>query len=148
MSAVKALLERMDTHPEEFICEGFSYVRYGLGQLINDTRWENVTWTMTGYGDKSLAIFTPEEVDAYTTKLGGIIRQKLEEDVCKELLKPREEPEQMELFPNQSSFPPRSRPSTILTANQITNETLKILNDELDKGRTKLVMKDPTGHIL
>lgn len=147
-NAVTALLERMDTHPEEFIEGEFSYVRHGLSQLINDTRWENVTWTMLGDGNKSLAIFTPEETDAYTTKLGGIIRQKLEEDVCKELLKPREEPEQMELFPNQSSFPPRQRPSTILTANQITNEALKILSDEMDKGRTKLVMKDPTGHIL
>lgn len=145
-NAVTALLERMDTHPEEFICEGFSYVRYGLGQVINDTRWENVTWNMMGDGNKALTIFTPEEVDAYTTKLGGIIRQKFEEDVCKELLNPHE-PEQMELFPNQSSFPPRSRTGAV-TAQQITNEALKILSDELDKGRTKLVMKDPTGHIL
>lgn len=146
--AVTALLERMDTNPEEFIDAEYSYVKHGIGALINDTRWENITWTMMGDGNKSLPIFNPEETDAYITKLGGIVRHKLEEDVCKELLKPQKEPEQMELFPNQSSFPPRNRPSSVLTAKQVTAEAMKILSDELDKGRTKLVMDDPTGHIL
>lgn len=149
--AVTALLERMDTNPEEFIDGEYSYIKHGIGSLINDTRWENITWTMMGDGNKALTIFTPEEVEAYTTKLGGIVRRKLEEDVCQELLKPQKEPEQMELFPNQSSFPPRARaaqPSSILTTKEMHDKALKILNGEINKGRTKLVMDDPTGHIL
>lgn len=146
--AVTALLERMDTNPEEFIDGEYSYVKHGVGSLINDTRWENVTWTMLGDGSKALTIFTPEETNAYITKLSAMMRRKLEEDVCQELLKPQRNPEQMELFPNQSSFPPRARPGSIITAKQVTAEALKILSDELDKGRTKLVMDDPTGHIL
>ena len=145
--AVTALLERMDTNPEEFIDGEYSYVRHGVSQLINDTRWENVTWTMIGDGNKALTIFTPEETDAYITKLGIMIRQKLEEDICKELLRPQKEPEQLELFPNHSAFPPRNRTSAV-TAQQITTEALKILNGEINKGRTKEVMDDPTGHIL
>jgi hypothetical protein len=145
--AVTALLERMDTNPEEFIFIEYSYIKHGIGSLINDTRWENITWTMMGDGNKALTIFTPEEVEAYTTKLGGIVRRKLEEDVCQELLKPQKEPEQMELFPNQSSFPPRGRTSAV-TAQQITTEALRILNAEIGKNRTKEVMDDPTGHIL
>ena len=145
-NAVTALLERMDTHPEEFINDDFRCTVQTFGNMINETRWEYVTWAMAGDIDK-FSVFTPEEREAYLTKVGALMRQKIEEDVCKELLNPRQ-PEQMELFPNQSSFPPRPRPSTMLTANQITNEALKILSDELDKGRTKAVMNDPTGHIL
>ena len=146
--AVTALLERMDTNPEEFIDAEYNYIKHGISALVNDTRWENITWTMMGDANKTLTIFTPEETNTYITKLSGMIRRKLEEDVCKELLKPQKEPEQMELFPNQSSFPPRARPGSIITAKQVTAEAMKILSDELDKGRTKLVMDDPTGHIL
>lgn len=146
--AVTALLERMDTNPEEFLDMEYSYVKHGVSQMIHDTRWEQVTWTMLGDGVKALTVFTPEEVEAYATKISSVLRRKLEEDICKELLKPQKEPEQMELFPNQSSFPPRARPGSIITAKQVTAEALKILSDELDKGRTKEVMDDPTGHIL
>lgn len=148
MSAVKALLERIDTHPEEFINDDFRCTVQTFGNMINETRWEYVTWAMAGDIDK-FSVFTLEEREAYLTKVGALMRQKLEEDVCKELLNPHE-PEQMELFPNQSSFPPRSRTksNSIITSTTMLNEALKILSDELDKGKTKLVMEDPTGHIL
>ena len=145
MSAVKALLERMDTHPEEFINDDYSCTAQTFGNMFNETRWEYVSWAMSGDVSK-FGMFTPEEHEAYLTKVGKLMRQKFEADVCAELLNPSQ-PEQMELFPNQSSFPPRGRTSAV-TAQQITNEALKILGDELDKGRTKLVMNDPTGHIL
>lgn len=148
MSAVKALLERMDTNPEEFIDAEYNYIKHGISSLLNETRWEQVTWTMLGDGNKALTIFTPEETNAYITKLSGMIRHKLEEDVCKELLKPQKEPEQMELFPNQTAFPPRNRPNSILTVKQIQAEAMKILGDELGKTALKEVMDDPTGHIL
>jgi len=144
MSAVKALLERMDTHSEEFVNDDFSCIPHGFGNMVNETRWEHVTWAMSGDLHK-FDVFTPEERESYLTKIGVLMRQKFEEDVCKELLKPNE-PEQLELFPNQSSFPPRGRTSAV-TVQQITNEALKILSDELDKGKTKLVMNDPTGHL-
>jgi hypothetical protein len=134
----------MDTHPEEFVNDDFSCIPHGFGNMINETRWENVSWAMSGDIHK-FELFTPEERESYLTKIGALMRQKFEEDVCKELLKPNE-PEQLELFPNQSSFPPRGRTSGI-TVQQITNEALKILNDEVE-GRTKAVMNDPTGHIL
>jgi hypothetical protein len=124
----------MDTHPEEFVNDDFSCIPHGFGNMVNETRWEHVTWAMSGDLHK-FEVFTPEEREAYLTKVGALMRQKLEEDVCKELLNPHE-PEQMELFPNQSSFPPRGRTSAV-TVQQITNEALKILSDELDKGRTK-----------
>jgi hypothetical protein len=146
MSAVKALLERMDTHPEEFINDDFSCTTQSFGNMLNETRWEYVSWAMSGDLSK-FYVFTPEEHEAYLIKVGKLMRQKFEADVCEELLNPHKEPEQMELFPNQSSFPPRRRPSAV-TAQQITTEALKILSDELDKGRTKAVMDDPTGHLL
>jgi hypothetical protein len=146
MSAVKALLERMDTCPEEFVNDDFSCIPHGFGNMINETRWENVSWAMSGDLHK-FDVFTPEERESYLTKIGALMRQKFEEDVCKELLKPNE-PEQLELFPNQSSFPPRKRPNSVLTSQAVLTESLKILNDELDKGRTKAVMDDPTGHLL
>lgn len=146
-NSVTALLERMDTHPEEFVNDDFSCIPHGFGNMINETRWEHVTWAMSGDLYK-FNVFAPEERESYLIKLGVLMRQKFEEDVCKELLKPHKEPEQMELFPNQSSFPPRKRPNNVLTSQAVLAESLKILNDELDKGRTKLVMKDPTGHLL
>ena len=148
MSAVKALLERMDTHPEEFVNDDFSCIPHGFGNMVNETRWEHVTWAMSGDLHK-FEVFTPEERESYLTKIGALMRQKFEEDVCKELLKPNE-PEQLELFPNQSSFPPRSRtkPNSIITSTTMLNEALKILNDEVDKTAAKVVMEDPTGHLL
>jgi hypothetical protein len=148
MSAVKALLERMDTHPEEFINDDYSCTAQTFGNMFNETRWEYVSWAMSGDVSK-FGMFTPEEHEAYLTKVGKLMRQKFEADVCAELLNPSQ-PEQMELFPNQSSFPPRSRtkPNSIITSTTMLNEALKIFNDEVDKGRTKAVMNDPTGHIL
>lgn len=148
MSAIKALLERIDTHPEEFINEDFSCISHGYNTMLNETRWEHVSWGMAGDLYK-FGVFTPEEREAYLIKVGVLMRQKFEEDVCKELLKP-DEPEQMELFPNQSSFPPRSRTksNSIITSTTMLNEALKILNDEVDKTAAKVVMEDPTGHIL
>ena len=146
MSAVKALLERMDTHPEEFISDDYSCTAQTFGNMFNETRWEYVSWAMSGDVSK-FGMFTPEEHAAYLTKLGVLMRQKFEEDVCEELLNPHKEPEQMELFPNQSSFPPRGRTGAV-TAQQITTEALKILNAEIGKNKTKAVTNDTTDHIL
>ena len=147
MSAVKALLERMDTHPEEFINDDFSSTTQSFGNMFNETRWEYVSWGMAGDVSK-FGMFTPEEHEAYLTKLGVLMRQKFEADVCEELLNPHKEPEQMELFPNQSSFPPRTRPSSILTTKEMHDKALKILSDELNNGTIRSTMNDPTGHIL
>lgn len=144
--AVTALLERMDTNPEEFVHPLRSLVNDSCSEITYGSRWHSITESILEQ-NTVFKVFTVEEVNAYQEKLAGVFRKKLEEDVCQELLKPQKNPEQMELFPNQSSFPPRGRTGAV-TTQQITTEALKILNGEINKGRTKEVMDDPTGHIL
>lgn len=145
--AIAVLLERMDTNPEEFVNPLRSLVNDSCSEITYGSRWHSITESILEQ-NTVFKVFTAEEVNAYQKKLAGVFRKKLEEDVCQELLKPSERnPNQMELFPNQSSFPPRGRTGAV-TAQQITNEALKILSDELNNGTIRSTMNDPTGHIL
>jgi hypothetical protein len=143
---ITVLLERMDTNPDEFAHHLRHMTSNTFSEIVYGSRWSSITESILEQNDR-YKVFTAEEVNAYRDKLAGLFRKRLEEDVCQELLNPHKEPEQMELFPNQSSFPPRGRTGAV-TAQQITTEALKILNGEIGKNRTKEIMDDPTGHIL
>ena len=146
-SAIAVLLERMDTNPEEFVNPLRSLVNDSCSEITYGSRWHSITESILEQ-NTVFKVFTAEEVNAYQKKLACVFRKKLEEDVCQELLNPHKEPEQMELFPNQSSFPPRTRPSSILTTKEMHDKALKILSDELNNGTIRSTMNDPTGHIL
>jgi hypothetical protein len=92
---VQILLDRMDKFPEEFIDPESNMVHHGIDDCIRGSRWQGITESIfTGH---TYHVFTAEEVNAYRTKLAGILRKKFEEDVCKGLVKFEEDPRQMEL---------------------------------------------------
>jgi hypothetical protein len=122
MNAIKALIERMGQAPGEFVVEGST----------QRTRWEHITQGIYDENNSKPLIFTQEEIDAYLAALSKIIRTQIEEQICIEILNPLrpDTPQQMELFPAQSGYPPGEKP---ITAKQITADALKILEDELYK---------------
>ena len=119
---IQTLLDRMDKFPEEFIDPEADMVHHGIEDCIRGSRWQGITESVfTGH---TYHVFTAEEVNAYRTKLAGILRKKFEEDVCKGLVKFEEDPRQMEL-------------PGMLTTQQVTREALKVLEQSLDKyGKT------------
>lgn len=82
-SAVRALVSRMDQHPEEFINAGWDPVVSNLSNFLYGTRWETVSELM---GAEGTQLFTPEEVEAYMGKLKGVLRARAEESIIKELV--------------------------------------------------------------
>ena len=100
MSAIKALIERMDQAPHEFI-EDADW---------RGTRWNHITELIISESKVTPRIFTQEEIDAYLDKLCAIRRKQIEEEICIEILNPLREgmPEQMDLFPSQTAYPPGS----------------------------------------
>lgn len=100
MSAIKALIERMDQAPHEFI-EDADWI---------GTRWNHITELIISESKVTPRIFTQEEIDAYLNKLCAMRRKQIEEEICIEILNPLREgmPEQMDLFPSQTAYPPGS----------------------------------------
>jgi predicted ATPase with chaperone activity len=122
MNAIEALMQRMDQAPEEFVDD----------LTWRGTRWEEVTDVMFAESKMKPRVFTQEEIDAYLNKLSAITRKNVEEHVCVELLNPlRTTADQLDMFAPQASRP--SRPSSLLTMNQIQNDALRVLQDEIDK---------------
>jgi hypothetical protein len=123
MNAIEALMQRMDQAPEEFVDD----------LTWRGTRWEEVTDIMVAESNMKPRVFTQEEVDAYMDKLSTITRKNIEEHVCVELLNPLrvDTARQLDMFAPRASR--QTRPSSLLTMNQIQNDAMKILQDELDK---------------
>jgi hypothetical protein len=122
MNVIAALIERMGQAPGEFAIEGSS----------RNTRWAHITDCIYEESKTRPCVFTQEEIDAYLTGLGKVVRAQIEEQICIEILNPLrpDRGEQLELFPAQSAYPPGGKP---LTIKQITADALKILEDELYK---------------
>jgi hypothetical protein len=127
----------MDQAPEEFAEDG----------SWKHTRWADITDIMVAESQMTPRVFTQEENVAYMSKLGAIVRKQLEEHICIEILNPlrsnEKAPQQMNLFPAQTAYPPGTAVwgvsggggSGLLTANAIKNEALKVLEEEMYKHR-------------
>lgn len=111
--AIATLLDRMDKFPDEFIDQQSDLTVEALGNSIRHTRWEGITFTMLGQiSGKTPPLYTPEEVEAYMSRITPIYRKKLEEDICKALVEHKNAPrthEQMELPLDELRFKALSR---------------------------------------
>ena len=130
MKAIDALIERMGQAPQEFAEEGQWEV----------SRWRHITRVMYEERKEGLQVFTQEEVDTYLEGLHKIMRTQLEEHICLEILNPLrpDTPQQMELFPAQTAYPPGS-PKKLLVRADMAGQALKILEQELEKPK-KLIL--------
>jgi hypothetical protein len=84
-------------------------------------------------------VLTKEEQTAINDKLLVVNRHHFHSEVMRELLDPKESRagKQMELFPAQTAYPPGSwgttMPNKVLTAENVKQTALKILEDELER---------------
>jgi hypothetical protein len=85
---MQTLLDRMDKFPEEFIDVHIDLSQFSYTRAIEGTRWSGITNSMFYCGGESYQfnMFTEEEQTAYFSKLRGILRRKLEQDICSELV--------------------------------------------------------------
>lgn len=120
MNVIAALIERMGQAPGEFAIEGSS----------RGTRWAHITDCIYEESKTRPCVFTQDEIDAYLTGLGKVVRRQIEEQICIEILNPLrpDRGEQLELFPAQSAYPPGGKP---LTPQEITKQALKILDNQM-----------------
>lgn len=96
--SIKTLLDRMDKFPEEFIDHRSDLTSEDLSNAIGHTRWEGITYTMLRQMNmETPKLFTPEEIEAYMAKIAPIYRKKLEEDICKALVRYEQDPRQGKL---------------------------------------------------
>jgi hypothetical protein len=139
---VQMLLDRMDKFPDEFVSPCYSATKQYSRDLIEDARWGYVSIAILDTAAQSQGLFTAEECNAYRDKIMKILRKKYEADVCEELVRPTEQeqadPRQGQLWQTQTV----GSSNTSITANQITSEALKILEQELYKNNkpTKLII--------
>ena len=96
---VQTLLDRMDKFPEEFTANDCDLSEATVWGTVDYTRWAGVSKTMIEHrtGEIGVEVFSPDEVDAYITKLSKIMRKKMEEDICAKLVKFEKDPRQGEL---------------------------------------------------
>ncbi len=135
-SAVRALVSRMDQHPEEFINENWDPVASNALNFLYGTRWETISELM---GAEGTQLFTPEEVEAYMGKLKSILRSRAEESIIKELVgyakkNLMEEADayrqkQLNLPLGTSNVNANIKPNTVLTTADVTAAALKIIGD-------------------
>lgn len=136
--AVKLLLARMESHPEEFVSINMTKEQ----DRLYTSRWGSVM-------SQFWHTLTTEERDALNAGLLTANRDNFHRAVMQELLDPKIDRigRQMELFPAQSGYPPGSisstsaftavTPNSLLTTTDITREALKILEDELERDKQR-----------
>lgn len=142
---VQMLLDRMDKFPEEFVSPDCSATRQYDRDIIEDARWGYISNAILYTSPHSQGLFTAEECSAYRDKIMKIMRKKYEADVCEELVRPAKEEEKERADPRQGQLwqtPFIGSSNTAITANQITNEALKIIEQEMYKNNkpTKLII--------
>ena len=122
--AVKLLLARMESHPEEFA--GINLTRDQ--DRLYSSRWGSVM-------SQFWHTLTTEEQDALNAGLLAANRDNFHRSVMQELLDPKIDRigKQMELFPAQTAYPPGPAPTKLLTTANVTQTALKILEDELER---------------
>jgi len=124
MNAIEALIQRMDQAPEEFAEDG----------SWKHTRWADITDIMVAESQMTPRVFTQEENVAYMSKLGAIVRKQLEEHICIEILNPlrsnEKAPQQMNLFPAQTAYPPGGGGSGQVKFSTVDNSALRAMVGE------------------
>jgi hypothetical protein len=126
--AVKLLLARMESHPEEFT-------------NINMTREQDRLYT-SRWGaliTQFWHVLTSEEQAALNNALIMANRNNFHSEVMKELLEPKIDRigRQMELFPAQTAYPPGSKPAKLMVNPDITQQALEILEAELERDKQR-----------
>ena len=117
--AIDALLKRMDSTPEEFLNPDWWLMgahKTKASPFFN-TRWEDVTLLILNNLPMYENVFSPEACSAYKAKLDKLIRAKVEESICKEVIggEYKEEVDtsiyrgQLEMFPAATHYPPTSK---------------------------------------
>jgi hypothetical protein len=126
--AVKLLLARMESHPEEFA--GITMTREQ--DRLYTSRWGTLV-------TQFWHVLTSEEQAALNNALVTANRNNFHSEVMKELLDPRDSRagKQMELFPAQTAYPPGGKPTKLLTHADISEQALKILKDEFERDRQR-----------
>lgn len=81
---VQMLLDRMDSHPEEFINPEWDPVQDKVATPFENTRWENILSPLYTHGKESL--FLPEETDAITARFKSMVVLRVRECIIKELV--------------------------------------------------------------
>lgn len=101
---MQTLLDRMDKFPEEFVDARTDLARHSCAQAIEHTRWGGIAKSMLfpNVSGVAFSVFTEAEQAAYFAKLCGILRKKLEQDICSELVLDQQ---QMELPFNVPNIP-------------------------------------------
>jgi hypothetical protein len=85
---MQTLLDRMDKFPEEFVDPHADLTDYNYRRAMENTRWGGIAQTMfySGGGEYHFDVFTEAERAAYFSKIRGILRKKLEQDICSALV--------------------------------------------------------------
>ena len=88
------LLNRIDTHPEEFIAKEVDFVN-GPPALHPETRWGPLVKTLLDPGSHGECdvLFTKDEQKLLKEKLIGMLREKLRENIVQELVSGNREEE-------------------------------------------------------
>ena len=81
---VQMLLDRMDSHPEEFINPEWDPVQDKMAVPFENTRWENILSPFYTHGKESL--FLPEETEALTARFKSMVVLRVRECIIKELV--------------------------------------------------------------
>ena len=102
---LSALIKRMEQFPDEFINDHWSIINDGWHQIepyYLATRWASITELMMR--EESTVLFDVEVVARYKEGITKILRNKVEEQICKEIVGGERQAElvekakQMELF--------------------------------------------------
>ena len=129
--AVKLLLARMESHPEEFA--GINMTRDQ--DRLYSSRWGSVM-------SQFWHTLTTEEQDALNAGLLAANRDNFHRSVMQELLDPKidrigKQMEQMELFPAQTAYPPGgggvTMPNKLLVRSDMAGQALKLLEAEMER---------------
>jgi hypothetical protein len=84
---IQMLIDRLDTHPEEFISNDLNFVNGGPA-LTSYNRWGPLTKVLLDPDSQKErdVIFTKEEQEALTHKLSELLRKRLRENILHELV--------------------------------------------------------------
>jgi hypothetical protein len=84
---VRVLIERVSTHPEEFLSENMNLIK-GVFVTRREARWSNLVKILLSneLRDERDVLFTKEEQKNFKEALVNLVRRKMKEDILHELV--------------------------------------------------------------
>jgi hypothetical protein len=84
---VRMLIERIGTHPEEFLPENMDLIK-GIYVTRQETRWGNLIKILLSddLKDERDVLFTKEEQKDFREMLIGLVRRRMKENILHELV--------------------------------------------------------------